>query len=244
MIRRISSLALGFAFVFTAGSALAEEAAEGGGEEKPAEEAKPAEGGGEAKAGGEAAVSTDNLPASKGAFGKSGQIAISSDFSLGFQSISIKPPEGDSGSATRINFAPALDYFVADSISIGGQIEFTSTKVKDGPETTEIAVGPRVGYNLGLTDKISLWPKVGFQYAMVTDKSTNATGGTAENKGTKMTLGVMAPVLFHPAEHFFIGLGPVFSMDLSSKVKPDGGDEADGNKNTVIGLDSVVGGWF
>ncbi|MFO0568884.1 MAG: outer membrane beta-barrel protein [Polyangiaceae bacterium] len=239
MIRRISSLALGIAVTFAAAGAFAQE--EGG--DKPAEGGdKPAEGaaGGEAKAGGAAAVSTDSLPASKGAFGKSGQIAISSDFSLGFQSISIKPPQGDSQSGTVITFAPALDYFVADSISVGGQLTYRSSKIKDGPESSEIGIGPRVGYNLGLAEKISLWPKVGFEYNMQTTKG--ATGG--ESKATTMSLGVMAPVLYHPAEHFFIGLGPVFSMDLSSKVKPDGADETDGAKTTVIGLDSVVGGWF
>ncbi|MCK6536670.1 MAG: hypothetical protein L6Q84_27170 [Polyangiaceae bacterium] len=244
MIRRISSLALGIAFVFTAASAFAEEAAEGGGgEEKPAEEAKPAEGGGDAKAGGSAAVSTDNLPKGKGAFGKSGQIAISSDFALGFQSISSKPKDGDAVKATRIEFGPALDYFVIDGVSVGGQIEYSSLSVKDGPTTSNIGIGPRVGYNLGLTDNISIWPKLGLSYNMGKTEQ-DVAGTTVKTDTTKMTVGVMVPVLFHPAEHFFIGLGPVFSMDMTSKVKPDGGDEADGNKDTVIGLDSVVGGWF
>jgi hypothetical protein len=47
------------------------------------------------------------------------------------------------------------------------------------------------------------------------------------------------PVLFHPVEHFFIGLGPYFAMDLSSKV-----EDEDNYKDTAFGVQATVGGWF
>lgn len=245
MIRRISSLAFGFALLFTAAGAFAQEG-EGEGGDKPAEEAKPAEGG--AAAGASASASTDAMPASKGAFGKAGQIAISGDFQLEFESETSKPPDppgGEDQKTTTIVFGPALDYFVVDSISVGGQLLYASQSDDNDNSLSAIGIGPRVGYNLGLTENISIWPKLGFQYLMGTAKSKDpVSGNTSEDKQTKMSIGVDVPVLFHPAEHFFIGLGPSFRMDLSSKVKPDGGEEGDGYKDTAFGLQSVVGGWF
>jgi hypothetical protein len=241
MIRRISSLALGIAIACFATSALAQEE---GGEAAPAEEApaaEPAAGGGEAAAGGTAAASTDALPDSKGAFGKSGQIAISQDFSLQFESRTTKPPDppgGDSAKTTTITLGPALDYFVADSISVGGRILFQSVSGENDSGSSTIGIGPRVGYNLGLADNISLWPKLSFAYAMTTIK-----GDPDDTKLTKMILGVDVPVLFHPAQHFFIGLGPYFEMDLSSKAKV-GDNDGDGPKDTAFGARTVVGGWF
>jgi len=249
MIRRISSLAFGIAITFAAASALAqEEGGEAGGGEAPAggEEAAPAAGGGEAKAGGEASASAsmEGMPESKGAFGKSGQIAISGDLILGFESRKSKPPSGPEPDATTtVAVLPALDYFVADSISVGGQLGIQMVKQGDN-KLQEIVIGPRIGYNLGLTENISFWPKVAFAYKMLsyTDTTVDPTTGASTStdvSGNKMTVMVHAPVLYHPAEHFFIGLGPSFEMDISSKVEGN-----DANKDTAFGAMSVVGGWF
>jgi hypothetical protein len=245
MIRRITSLAFGIAVACFATSAFAQEE---GGEEAPAGDAAP-EGeaaGGEAAAGG-AAVSTDAVPESKGAFGKSGQIAISSDLELKFESRTSKSPDppdgtGEDVKTTTITIGPALDYFVADSISIGGKIQYSNIS-SDGGDLSLIGIGPRVGYNLGLTDNISLWPKLSFIYAMATADITTAAGDD-EAKTTKMTIGVDVPFLFHPAEHFFIGIGPYFEMDLSASQKVGDGDSTDGPKDTAFGVRTVVGGWF
>jgi hypothetical protein len=246
MIRRITSLAVGIAIACFGTSAFAQD--EGAAEEAPAGDAAPegeAAGGGAAAAGG-AAVSTDALPDAKGSFGQSGQIAISQDLELRFESRTSKNPDppdgnGEDEKTTTITLGPALDYFVADSISVGGKIVYSNIS-SDAGDGSLIGIGPRVGYNLGLTDNISLWPKLGFTYAMTSAESD--TPGSEEIKGTKMTVGVDVPVLFHPAEHFFIGLGPYFEMDLSSKAKVGDGDSVDGPKDTAFGVRSVVGGWF
>ncbi len=181
------------------------------------------------------------MPAGKGAFSKAGQIAISGDLQLQFESRSTKAAAGpDPDSQTTITIAPALDYFAIDGLSVGGQLGYSSTSQGD-LSASAIIIGPRVGYNLGLTENISLWPRLAFQYRIVNlsrDNPPPATG-TTDVSGNKMTVGVDAPILFHPAEHFFIGLGPYFEMDLSSKIE---GDDAD--KDTAFGLKSVVGGWF
>jgi hypothetical protein len=247
MIRRITSLAVGIAIACFGTSAFAQDE---GGEEAPAGDAAPAgeAAGGDAAAGGGAAASasTDALPESKGAFGKSGQIAISQDLELKFESRTSKSPDppdgtGEDVKTTTITIGPALDYFVADSISIGGKIQYSNIS-SDGGDGSLIGIGPRVGYNLGLTDNISLWPKLSFVYAMTSAEADSP--GAEEIKGTKMTVGVDAPILFHPAPHFFIGLGPYFELDLSSKAKVGDGDSVDGPKDTAFGVRTVVGGWF
>jgi hypothetical protein len=241
MIRRLSSLALGCAVALSGASAFAQDDEEvAPAEEAPAEEAAPAG----AAAGGTAEASLEGMPESKGAFGKAGQIAISSDFELSFESRSFKAPAGeDPESQTTITLAPALDYFVIDGLSVGGQIAFT--RISQGDSSAQlIGIGPRVGYNIGLTDNISFWPKLGFAYAMISAESEGVdpvTGATTTSdvSGSRMMIGIDAPILFHPAEHFFIGLGPFLSMDLSSKV-----EDNDATKETAFGLQSVVGGWF
>jgi hypothetical protein len=45
-----------------------------------------------------------------------------------------------------------------------------------------------------------------------------------------------APLLFHPANHFFLGLGPSFALDLFGSGSAP--------KATVFGLRSLVGGYF
>ncbi|MBX3129868.1 MAG: hypothetical protein KF718_24340 [Polyangiaceae bacterium] len=234
MIRRITALSFGAVLALSAGSAFADDH-EGGGEEAGGEESS---GAAAASTSGEASASVEGLPDSKGDFGKSGQIAISSDFELSLESRSSKPPQGDAGdSRLTIAIAPALDYFVTDGVSVGGQIAFW--RASQGDDSMQmIGIGPRVGYNLGLTETISLWPKVGVRYAMLSTKA-DVGGTTVESDGSKLTLQAHVPLLIHPAKHFFIGIGPTFEMDLMSKV-----EDNDGNKDTAFGLASVVGGWF
>jgi hypothetical protein len=241
MIRRLSSLALGCVVALSAASAFAQDEEEVAPvDEAPAEEAAP-EG---AAAGGTAEASLEGVPESKGLFGKAGQIAISSDLELSFESRSFKEPEGeDPKSLTTIIIAPALDYFVIDGLSVGGQIGYGRQSQGDFSSQL-IGIGPRVGYNLGLTDNISIWPRLHFRYAMIstdvqfTDPVTGESR-TEKQSGSKMTVGVDAPILFHPVPHFFVGIGPFFSMDLSSKH-----EDEDSTKDTAFGLATVVGGWF
>lgn len=168
--------------------------------------------------------------------GGAGQIAISSDLQLSFTSTSTKAAaEGaeDPDSTTVITLRPALDYFVAESISIGGHLGYTSSSTGD-LKSSSISIGPRVGYALPLGEGLAFWPKVGITYATL-----SFDNGQVDGSGNKMSLDVFAPVAIQPAEHFFIGIGPMVSMDLSSKVE---GEDAD--KQTTIGLMTQVGGYF
>jgi hypothetical protein len=164
-------------------------------------------------------------------FGHHGQLAISSDAALAITHYS-------PGDYTTITLQPAVDYFVIDNFSVGGFIGLDYTSFKNG-STTRFSVGPRVGYNLTLSDLISIWPKIGFSFA-TTSTSIDA-GTTGDNPDVTITtndnsgiaLNLFVPIMFHPAEHFFAGFGPFLDTDLSGS-----------DKVTAFGLKLTLGGWL
>lgn len=176
-------------------------------------------------------------------FSKAGQLAISSDMSLSLDHTSTSPPQGDSTSSTTFRIAPAADYFVIDGLSVGGQIGYAHTSGGNAPNdfsSSSIGIGPRVGYNYNFTNNLGIWPRAYFMF----NSASSSRGGKDGPSATTMTVGLFAPVLFHPAEHFFLGLGPYISTDISSKVSPPGGSSVDGDKNTSFGLNFTLGGYF
>ena len=168
-----------------------------------------------------------------GVFGDKGQLAISSDAGL---SISTSSVSGRSGSTTNITLRPALDYFVANNLSVGGFIGVDHTSA-GGEKTTIFGIGPRVGYNIAFSERFSFWPKVGFSYTSTSVKEEKdlPPAGTVSvsHSYSHATLNLFAPVMFHPVQHFFLGFGPALDTDLS-------GDQ----KVTTIAGRLTLGGWF
>jgi hypothetical protein len=158
-----------------------------------------------------------------GGFGAEGQFALS----LG--------ATGDehfffhkSGGAWQLHVAPAADYFVIPHLSVGGVVAYDHASGGGGPGTSGVGsdaftLWPRAGYSFGINDKFSVWPLGGFAL-------TYLSANHAHQTDTWFT--VYLPVLFHPAQHFFVGLGPNVRVHLS------------GQDDTAWGIDSVLGGWF
>jgi hypothetical protein len=163
-------------------------------------------------------------------FGRQGQIAVSSDFALSLGTTS----HSRGGSSTDVVLAPALDYFVIDNLSLGGQVSLTWSKNGDW-HGTGFGVAPRVGYDIAFADQVSFWPHLAISFASFSDSNDTST--------TRIGVAAYAPLLLHPAQHFFIGLGPRVSTDLSSRASSQG-VSGDGDKATTIALTSTVGGWF
>jgi hypothetical protein len=165
-----------------------------------------------------------------GRFGLKGQKAVSSD--AGF-SISNTSVSGVDGSTTTLILRPAVDWFFADSISLGGfvGVEYNSTP---GGNSSVISVGPRIGYNLPLSDRLSIWPKVGFSLANTTVSNDGVNGVDDEDESnTSVQLNLFAPLMFHPVQHFFLGFGPALDVDLSGDAKA-----------TTIAARLTLGGWL
>jgi hypothetical protein len=163
-------------------------------------------------------------------FGAPGQVAISSDFSAQIAThAEIRPQGNNPASRTTVTLAPALDVFVIQNFSVGGQVSMAWEK-SGADHVTGLGVGPRVGYDVPIADKISFWPKGGLGFSVWSDQNAS---------GSRVTAHVYAPFLFHPAPHFFVGLGPYFGVDLLSRW-----DGNAANRNLDFALSTTVGGWF
>lgn len=159
-------------------------------------------------------------------FGHEDTLAISSDAAL---EISHTSP----GDTTRVTLAPAVDYFIINNFSIGGFIGLDYTTSGD-ISTTRFSIGPRVGYNIMLSDLVSIWPKLGFSLATTSQEVDNDDDDDSDDEAnTAIALNLFAPIMFHPATHFFAGFGPFLDVDLS-------GDD----KVTVFGGKLTIGGWL
>lgn len=171
-------------------------------------------------------------------FGKAGQIHIGSGLQLSYSAGTTKAPSGDSADKpTTFTIQPGLDYFLQDNISIGGTVGYTSTSQKSGGtdvKSSAISIGPRVGYNVAVAEKLSVWPRAGLMYS-----SISADFGGGSKSGSTMSFELNVPLLVHLAPHFDVGFGPFYRSDISSKF-----DGADANKDTTYGLATEIGGWF
>jgi hypothetical protein len=160
-----------------------------------------------------------------GRFGLEGQKAVSSDAGLSISNTSVS---GVDGSTTTLLLRPAVDWFFVDSISLGGfaGVEYISSP---GGSSSVISIGPRIGYNLPVSERLSIWPKLGFALA---NSSTETDLGEDEDN-TSIQLNLFAPVMFHPVQHFFLGFGPALDVDLSGDAKA-----------TTIAARLTIGGWL
>jgi hypothetical protein len=171
-------------------------------------------------------------------FPLAGHLAVANDANFALDHASNSPGSDE----TRIILVPAADFFLIDNVSLGGFVEIEHDSLGDPSDssTTTIGIGPRVGYDYPLTDQFSVWPRAGFalasrSYSTTFTATVNGQTSSVTNSGstTNFTFIVSAPFLYHPAEHFFLGIGPYLSADLSGDVK-----------TTLIGLEFTVGGYF
>ncbi len=164
-------------------------------------------------------------------FGGRRQIAISSDAALTISNTSLS---GVSGSTTQIMLQPAIDYFVIQNLSVGGSLLFNYSSTGAG-HSTSFGIGPRVGYNIPISDLLSVWPKAGLSIARssVSTDPTPAVPATGSVSNTAVALNLFVPLMLHPAPHFFAGFGPFLDTDLSGN-----------SKATTLGGKLTIGGWL
>ena len=161
-------------------------------------------------------------------FGQVNQLVISQDmaFNLSFDF------NGDGeADVLRLRLAPAADFFIQENISVGALAYLDQSFVGDNREDiTNLGLGVRAGYNIPVSEAASLWPKVSLSIErndIPTDQNSGATGGDLA-----FVANLSAPLLFHPANHFFVGLGPSLALKVG------------GAEGLNLSLNSVVGGYF
>jgi hypothetical protein len=185
-------------------------------------------------------VVSDDQPLGGGVVGASAVVTPGPPSSFSSASFEFGTLSNNGGSGTEFALAPAADYFVIPNLSIGGNILFGLLSPAHGSGTgttyTLFGIAPRVGYNIPITDMISFWPKVFFGY-------TTASGSNNSGGYNSAALGVFAPIMFVPATHFVLGIGPNFSTQLSNNATGSGTSVA-GPKLTQVGIQATIGGWF
>jgi hypothetical protein len=123
---------------------------------------------------------------------------------------------------TTIWFAPSLDVFVINHLSIGGMIEIAytsgSSSVPDPrnpsvttsssiPSQTDFTILPRVGYLFAIGQRFGIWPRgaIGYASRQYTD-TTTMPSGRETFRGLILDFDVGA--IFRVNETFFLRLAP------------------------------------
>ena len=156
--------------------------------------------------------------ANAGNFGRESQLVIDGNFDarLGYRTTDDK---------FYINVAPGLDYFIKDQISVGASLDLGTT-IGDGPDETVLGGAVRLGYNMPVAESLSFWPRA---KAGIVHSSTSTI---AASDTTSFLIGLDAPVLFHPVNHFFVGAGPKLDFFIGDGSGVD------------IGVQTLIGGYF
>lgn len=174
-------------------------------------------------------------------FGNRGQLAISGDTNLSLTGTSLSD---NGGSSFTFVIQPSADYFVIDNLSLGGFVSYEHLSTSNGGNTANtdtFGVGPRIGYDIRIGNSFSFWPKALVEYA----ESSTSSGGVS-NGGDGWTIGIFAPFLFHPVQHFFLGLGPILTTQVSSNASHSQNGQStsiSAPQATTYGLAFTLGGW-
>ena len=145
-------------------------------------------------------------------FGHGGQVVLSSTGSslAAWAGVAISTPfvtigavnTSGSSAKTVVLINPGLDVFVADHISLGGELLVGAAYGGGARDTRYAGASLRLGVQLALGTGASFWPRI---HASYESSSSGATSVDFE----MVTLDL--PVLWHASPSFFIGFGPSIS---------------------------------
>lgn len=177
-------------------------------------------------------------------FGETRDLLISGDFQGG---ASYSGYARSAGYASSIGISPAIDYFVARHVSlgIGGRISSSviddrlSDKSVARSVTTTKGVDVRVGFEISVSDRFSLYPRVALGFA-TSSTAQRVAGQTSEGDSSAFGVALTLPFVIHAARHFFIGWGPYLSQDPFRWSQAASTDV----RGTAYGASLLVGGWL
>ncbi len=190
-----------------------------------------------------------SVPAAPDPFGTQATFVVTSAVTLSMSFLGPVEPPGNT--EFRIRVLPSLDYFVAKNFSIGAGLfmAYEDTETNTSLSTTSTTFGARVGagYNVPFSRVLSWWPRahLGFASVHTTANAIIPVSGTTTfipvdvtTDEQLLTASADLPLLIHPAQHFFFGIGPTGSIDLTHAVSTHQ------QRNFYVALSTVVGGWF
>lgn len=114
----------------------------------------------------------------------------------------------------------AFDYFVIDSLSVGGSLGFYTWSASDDDGDTGDGSGfllsPRVGYMVDITDRLGFWPRGGFTY--VRDSIEN--GVDVVDSASALTL--EAPLYILLGRELALNVSLTIDLGIGGEVETDG----------------------
>jgi hypothetical protein len=185
-------------------------------------------------------------------FGSRGQWVVTGASGIGVGSTTWS---GSKASSLWVTFAPGLDLFVVKNLSIGVSLNLAYSDHKgyavDGTlvetKQTTYSGGARLGVNLPIARRLSLYPRLtaGYQTVHTTEQDVGA-GSTfgassfdAAHDGPWGSIDV--PLVFVPKPQFFVAVVPSVTVDAAGGGQ---GGPGQGGAHTTGGAGFLVGGWF
>lgn len=153
--------------------------------------------------------------------------------------------------APRIGF----DYFIIDSLSLGGSLAYVSDSretentlpngnTNQGADVDDSAIlfAPRVGYAYMFSDVVGIWPRGGFSYVSGKHKV-----GDNEDTFHNLALSLEAMLTITPVPHAGFLVGPTLDFPFIGSGETDNGQQKtdiDKYRITTIGLQAGMFVWF
>jgi hypothetical protein len=186
------------------------------------------------------------------AFGARGEAFLS-----GTAGFSVSSAEYDGSQASHFSFvvSPGADYFFVSNVSLGlgagasySDLQaYAADSALIRSKVTAFSVGPRIGFNIPITEGLSWYSRFSVGYESVRRKTSllKTNQNPADGAHTPVTpresgawMSVYAPLLWHFVPRFFVGFGPSARYELTNAKAPDGS----ANNRATLGADVIVGG--
>ncbi len=174
-----------------------------------------------------------------GGVGYAGPIGVSAQ-SVNEATIGGVNGDTDTYHYTTFWFAPSLDVFVINHLSIGGLIEvavtssnldsyrirLNATATTTFPTTTDLTFIPRVGWLFDVTQRFGIWPRVGFGWA-----ERQAALPNSNNSDTlqSFVIDVDCGFIYRATSDWFIRAAPEFTIGPGSHSVTTGNTETSAN---------------
>jgi hypothetical protein len=182
------------------------------------------------------------------AFGERGQIVLGNNLVANLNWLAYA---GTGASSFTGAVGGSVDYFLASHFFFGA-FASESYGLGKGAATANVAAarsshntvyfGPRLGADVPLGRWLSVEAIGSLEFGI---ENYDETSGQTENKysGSIAAIDLFAPLLVHPAQHVFFGLGPFIYYEYSHSISYPGAPSFQ-NTETEYGLSSVIGGWL
>ena len=156
---------------------------------------------------------------------------------------------------TNFWFAPSIDVFVINHLSVGGLIEVGVTTASHDlfsarlgtvvsttlPTTTDLTFIPRVGWLFDVTRRFGIWPRVGLGWAE-RQVAQNPGGNTTNTDSlTSFIFDVDCGFLYRVTSDWFIRAAPEFTFGPGSHSQTNGNTSV--SANATLAAFSLAGGF-